>query len=62
MGQSGVTKDIPPGSTVWGLPAIPHKKFKEQQVALRRLPRTTARFREVERLVHELQEQIKQAG
>ncbi len=55
MGQSGVTKDIPSGSIVWGLPAMPQKKYKQINAALRRLPQTTARFREVEKLLAEIQ-------
>ncbi|HEY4952878.1 MAG TPA: UDP-3-O-(3-hydroxymyristoyl)glucosamine N-acyltransferase [Verrucomicrobiae bacterium] len=33
-----VTKDVPPGGVVWGMPAQPARKAKRQNAALRRLP------------------------
>lgn len=35
--QAGMTRDIPPRSTVLGAPAVPHTEFKRQLAALARL-------------------------
>jgi UDP-3-O-[3-hydroxymyristoyl] glucosamine N-acyltransferase len=48
--QAGVIGDIPPGSTVWGTPARPHREVLKANAALYRLsPHATA----LERLVQE---------
>ena len=36
-GQSGVMNDVPPGETVTGAPALPHRDWARAHVALRRL-------------------------
>ena len=36
-GASGVTKDVPPGARVGGIPAVPMKEYARQVAALRRL-------------------------
>jgi UDP-3-O-[3-hydroxymyristoyl] glucosamine N-acyltransferase len=38
MAQSGVGKDIPPRTAVFGSPAAPHTETKRQLAALARLP------------------------
>jgi UDP-3-O-[3-hydroxymyristoyl] glucosamine N-acyltransferase len=52
-GQSGVLggKIIRSGETVWGTPARPLEKFKEQFVWLARLPELAARIKNLERNV-----------
>ena len=37
LGQAGVIEDLPPGSIVWGTPAIPRKQEMRQKIALRKL-------------------------
>jgi UDP-3-O-[3-hydroxymyristoyl] glucosamine N-acyltransferase len=51
--RSGVTKDVAPGMTVSGMPAIPHRQSLREQAALRHLP-------ELVQQVRKLQEQIDQ--
>jgi UDP-3-O-[3-hydroxymyristoyl] glucosamine N-acyltransferase len=49
--RSGVTKDVAPGMTVSGMPAIPHRQSLREQAALRHLPELITQVRK-------LQEQI----
>ena len=51
--QSGVAKDLPPGGTFSGTPAIPHREWLRVQTVLPRLPELK---REVDRLRRELEE------
>jgi len=46
--QAGVTKDIPPGSMMWGSPAIAHGKFKRQMATVARLPEMRKLLRALE--------------
>jgi UDP-3-O-[3-hydroxymyristoyl] glucosamine N-acyltransferase len=50
-GQSGILpgKVIRAGQTVWGTPARPLEKFKEQYARLARLPELTERVRRLEK-------------
>jgi UDP-3-O-[3-hydroxymyristoyl] glucosamine N-acyltransferase len=45
MAKAGVTKDLPPNSTVSGFPAIDHHKELEIQATLRKLPELVKKFR-----------------
>jgi UDP-3-O-[3-hydroxymyristoyl] glucosamine N-acyltransferase len=47
--KSGVMRDIPPGGTVLGIPALPDKQMKRQWIAMQQLPELIKRLREVER-------------
>ena len=49
--QAGVTADVPPGETVSGYPARPHREALRAQAALFRLPELMKRIRELERAV-----------
>jgi UDP-3-O-[3-hydroxymyristoyl] glucosamine N-acyltransferase len=52
--KSGVMKDLPPQSTVLGVPAIPDKQFKRQVIATQQLPELIRRLRRAERELAEL--------
>jgi UDP-3-O-[3-hydroxymyristoyl] glucosamine N-acyltransferase len=58
MAKAGVMRDVPPGSFMLGQPATPHTEFKRITAALHRLPETTAKLREVEKLLAELQAKL----
>ncbi len=58
MGQTGVTKSLPAGSICMGTPAVSHKKFKQMNAALRRLPQTNSRLIQIQKLLGELQQQL----
>lgn len=51
LAQSGVTKDVPPGATVYGHPAQPRHDELREQAARRQLPRLLQRVRRLERLL-----------
>jgi UDP-3-O-[3-hydroxymyristoyl] glucosamine N-acyltransferase len=48
-GRSGVTKDVPPGSRVWGFPAVLEHRWHRSTVLVRRLPELLDRLRALER-------------
>jgi len=48
-GRAGITKDVPPGSRVWGFPAMPEKRWHRSTVLVRRLPELFRRLRALER-------------
>lgn len=50
-GRAGVFKDLPPGSRVWGFPAIAERAWHRSSAWLVRLPELARRLREVERRV-----------
>jgi UDP-3-O-[3-hydroxymyristoyl] glucosamine N-acyltransferase len=50
-GQSGVMRDVPDGTMVLGLPAVPDQQAKRQWVSIQRLPDMTLRLRELEKQV-----------
>jgi UDP-3-O-[3-hydroxymyristoyl] glucosamine N-acyltransferase len=52
--QSGVMRDVGPGETVLGSPAMPDKQTKRQWVATMQLPDMVRRLRELEKQVAEL--------
>ena len=49
-GKSGVWRDLPPGSTVFGYPALDRKEFFRMISAMRRLPALIKRVQELERV------------
>ena len=49
--RSGVTKDVPAGETVWGLPAVPMRQAKKEIASVRRLPELAARVKQIEELL-----------
>jgi UDP-3-O-[3-hydroxymyristoyl] glucosamine N-acyltransferase len=52
--RSGVTKDVPPGMTVSGMPAIPHRQSLREHAALRHLPELLTHFRKLQERVDKL--------
>jgi len=48
-GRAGVTKDLPPGSRVWGFPSVPEHRWHRSTVLVRRLPELLGRLRALER-------------
>lgn len=51
LAQSGVTKDVPPGATVYGHPAQPRADELREQAARRQLPQLLVRVRRLEKLL-----------
>jgi len=47
--RAGVTKDLPPGSRVWGFPALPERRWHRSTVLMERLPELLRRIRDLER-------------
>ena len=58
--QAGVQSDIADGETVLGSPAIPINQAKRSLIALKDLPDLRHRVRELEKLVGQLEEQLKE--
>ncbi len=52
--RSGVIDDIPPGTTVSGMPAIPHRQALREQAAMRRLPDLWVQSRKAQEQLQEL--------
>ena len=48
-GRAGVTKDVSPGSRVWGFPAVLEHSWHRSTVLVRRLPELLRRLRALER-------------
>ncbi len=60
--KSGVMRDIPAGSTVLGIPALPDKQTKRQWIAAQQLPETIRRLRDLEKQVAQLSKLVSPAG
>ena len=52
--RSGIIEDVPPGTTVSGTPAIPHRQALREQAALRRLPDLWVQSRKAQEQLEEL--------
>jgi UDP-3-O-[3-hydroxymyristoyl] glucosamine N-acyltransferase len=52
--KSGVMRDVPEGSSVFGIPAGPGTQTKRQIIAVQQLPELLRRMRELEKQVDEL--------
>jgi UDP-3-O-[3-hydroxymyristoyl] glucosamine N-acyltransferase len=48
-GRAGVTKDLAPGSRVWGFPAVPERRWHRSTALVRQLPELLRRIRALER-------------
>jgi len=48
-GRAGVMRDLPPGSKVWCLPAVPERRWLRSAVLVDRLPELLRRLRTLER-------------
>ncbi len=55
LGDTGVTRDVPPRAVVAGRPARPRMEFHRAAAASRRLPELVRRLRELERRVRRLE-------
>jgi UDP-3-O-[3-hydroxymyristoyl] glucosamine N-acyltransferase len=53
--KSGVMRDLPDGSRVLGIPAVPDRQAKRQIIASQQLPDLVKRFREMEKQIETLQ-------
>ena len=49
--RGGVIQDLPPGSRVWGMPAVPERTWHRAMLVLYRLPEIARRLRRLERRV-----------
>jgi UDP-3-O-[3-hydroxymyristoyl] glucosamine N-acyltransferase len=57
--RSAVAHDIPPQSTVTGLPAIPQRQFLREQAAQRRLPELIVQMRAMQDEIEKLKARLK---
>jgi UDP-3-O-[3-hydroxymyristoyl] glucosamine N-acyltransferase len=48
-GRAGVIQDLPPGSKVWGFPAMPERRWHRSTALVARLPELLRRLRALER-------------
>jgi UDP-3-O-[3-hydroxymyristoyl] glucosamine N-acyltransferase len=53
--KAGITKDVPPGETVSGFPAIPHREWLKAQAVFYQLPLLKAKISELEKRLSELE-------
>ncbi len=56
--QAGVIKSIPPGETVSGYPARPHRKALKTQASLVKIPQMIERIKNLEEKVRELEDRL----
>lgn len=56
--KSAVTKDIPPGSQLSGIPARPHKQELRFQASIRKMPELLQEFNKLQKRVVELEEKL----
>ena len=57
--KSAVTKDIPPGSQLSGIPARPHKQELRFQASIRKVPELLQEFNRLQKRVVELEEKLR---
>ncbi len=53
--RSAIAKDVPPGQTVSGMPALPHRQSLREQAALRHLPAMRDELKRLQEQLAELQ-------
>ncbi len=56
--KTAVTKDIPPGSHLSGIPARPHKQELRFQASIRKMPELLKEFNKLQKRVVELEEKL----
>jgi UDP-3-O-[3-hydroxymyristoyl] glucosamine N-acyltransferase len=54
--KAGVINDVPPGETVSGLPARPHKQWLKTKAAVQKLPDLLIKMKEMEQRIKDLEE------
>lgn len=57
-GKSAVTRDIEPGTTVWGAPARPIKRVMKEQAAIGRLPELLKQMKAMQKELTSLRERL----
>ena len=58
MAQAGLNKDVPPNMLLLGSPAVPHTEAKRTFAAIRHLPETVAKIRDLEQQLVELRAKL----
>jgi len=58
--KSGVSKSIPAGQVVSGIPTMPHKLWLRTRNHIKKLPEYSERLKELEKELKELKEQLKE--
>ncbi len=61
-GMSGVTRDVPPGSFVFGLPAVPKREVAIRAASVKQIPKLKSRVKELESRIASLESLIKGKG
>jgi UDP-3-O-[3-hydroxymyristoyl] glucosamine N-acyltransferase len=56
--KSGISKDLPPKSVVWGVPAIPIREEKERIVYMSRLPKLWEKVKQLEQLLDSVAKKV----
>ena len=54
MGRAAVTKSLPAGAKVFGIPALPYKEYAKTQMAIKRLATLQATVKQLQREISEL--------
>ncbi|MCM8534682.1 MAG: UDP-3-O-(3-hydroxymyristoyl)glucosamine N-acyltransferase [Lentisphaeraceae bacterium] len=54
MGRAGVTKDISPGQTIFGFPAVPKKQYIKQNLRIKKIERLEKELAEIKKQLSEL--------
>jgi UDP-3-O-[3-hydroxymyristoyl] glucosamine N-acyltransferase len=62
MAKSGVSKSIPPGTTVWGYPAKPQKLAKRVNACVQNLPKLYNTIAELKKKIEELEKRLKEVN
>jgi UDP-3-O-[3-hydroxymyristoyl] glucosamine N-acyltransferase len=58
LAQAGITNHVPPKSIIIGSPAEPKRRFLEQQIHIKRLPRISTELKELRQQVAALTEKL----
>ena len=61
-GKSGIAKDVPPGTFVFGYPALPRKQYAANLLNVSRIPKLKERIAELEQRLAELEARMPPEG